>query len=98
MDVSQDWYHIATTPDGVVIHKLPPDEAGASQERIDEIITQRTELCERIRGLLNFPDDWMPHPDWHAHISPGEPHSRLMARATYSEKFAGGGGGNGAGS
>lgn len=85
-----DVWHIADTPSGVVIHQFTAKYvAGRANEilshqdvEVSEAIgLAHTDLAGEVRSSLDFPEDWVPAPEWNSAMSYGEPHPSTMDRA-----------------
>jgi len=91
-----EWYHIAHTPDGVHVHRLDQEKlvdlarqlmAQGMFEDADQAIAHAAGMfAEAIRGELGFPEDWLRR-HYDSTISPGVPHSQLMAIAIVHDEL-----------
>ena len=73
------WTVIVQTPDGPHTFRLPEAASAAATEA----------LIARARQAVGCPDDWFDRAGWDVSIAPGEPHPRLVERAT-AHDFRGG--------
>lgn len=74
-----DVWHIADTPDGVVIHQIVGVRNGAEG---DEALEDTHGLiAEQIRQELGFPEGWNTADGWNSALSYGEPHPKTMNKA-----------------
>jgi hypothetical protein len=68
MQPGNDWWLVATTPDGVHLYHFGHDDADAAG--------QRSEAIEVVRIALGFPGDEQiadSSTPWHLSFEPGEP-------------------------
>lgn len=89
-----NWWHVARTPHGIHAHQLDPvavlaevDRRRAEDPQLgqDEALAEVLgDEAERIRAQLGFPikGRWVMRAGWDSQLSQGEPHPRLLQRAT----------------
>lgn len=80
-----DVWHIAHTPDGVVIHQIVGVRNGATGDEAAE--DTWGPIAEQIRQDLGFPDDWNTAKGWNSALSYGAPHPKTMAAAISVHKW-----------
>lgn len=94
MYAASDWYHIATTPDGMHVHYLDPDklvdrarEYMLADSRLSEenaIAMAVGYYSEAIRKELGFPLEFPAVSGWSCAAAPGRP-DKLLQTATLHE-------------